>query len=172
MKISVLGYSGSGKSTLAAALGRRYGVPVLHLDRVQFDPGWVDRPLAAKQADTGRFLDENAAWVIDGNYTKLHFARRMEEADRIVVLAFGRWACLVRVVRRWLRWRGRTRASAAAGCPEKIDAEFIRWVLHDGRTRESASWYSDACRRWPGKVTVLRNQRELDRYYKTEGLRR
>ena len=89
-----------------------------------------------------------------------------------MVLAFGRWTCLVRVVRRWLRWRGRTRASAAAGCPEKIDAEFIRWVLRDGRTRESASWYSDACRRWPGKVTVLRNQRELDRYYKTEGLRR
>ena len=98
-------------------------------------PAGSSAPLAAKQADTGRFLDENAAWVIDGNYTKLHFARRMEEADRIVVLAFGRWTCLVRVVRRWLRWRGRTRASAAAGCPEKIDAEFIRWVLHDGRTR-------------------------------------
>ena len=110
-------------------------MPVLHLDRVQFDPGWVERPLAAKQADTGRFLDENAAWVIDGNYTKLHFARRMEEADRIVVLALrpaGPALC------GWCgagcAGAGARGASAAAGCPEKIDAEFIRWVLHGGRT--------------------------------------
>ena len=33
IKISVLGFSGSGKSTLAGALGRRYGVPVLHEGR-------------------------------------------------------------------------------------------------------------------------------------------
>ena len=172
MKIAIIGYSGSGKSTLAQALAVAYNAPALYLDQVHWLPGWVERPAAEEQGMVERFLDQQDSWVIDGNYTKLHFARRMEEADRIVVLAFGRWTCLVRVVRRWLRWRGRTRASAAAGCPEKIDAEFIRWVLRDGRTRESASWYSDACRRWPGKVTVLRNQRELDRYYKTEGLRR
>ncbi len=172
MKICVLGYSGSGKSTLAAALGQRLGAPVLHLDRVQFAPGWVERPLADKQADVGRFLDENADWVIDGNYTKLYFARRMEQADSIVVLAFGRWACLGRVLRRWLRWHGRTRASSAAGCPEKIDAEFLRWVLYEGRTRAHNAWYRTARQNWPAKVTVLKNQRQLDEYYKAQGLRR
>ena len=48
MKIAVLGYSGSGKSTLARKLGELYGVPVLHLDAVQFLPGWRERPHAGK----------------------------------------------------------------------------------------------------------------------------
>lgn len=43
MKIAILGYSGSGKSTLARRLGEQYGIPVLHLDRVQFLPGWRER---------------------------------------------------------------------------------------------------------------------------------
>ena len=34
MKIAVIGYCGAGKSTLARALGERYGIPVLHFDRV------------------------------------------------------------------------------------------------------------------------------------------
>ncbi len=40
MKIAVLGYSGSGKSTLARRLGEYFQVPVLHLDVVNFLPGW------------------------------------------------------------------------------------------------------------------------------------
>ena len=39
-KIAVIGYSGAGKSTLASALGRKWGVDVLHIDCIQFLPGW------------------------------------------------------------------------------------------------------------------------------------
>ena len=46
MKIAILGTSGSGKSTLAKRLGETYGLPVLHMDTVQFLPGWVERPFA------------------------------------------------------------------------------------------------------------------------------
>lgn len=46
MKIAVTGYSGAGKSTLARTLGERLGCPVLHLDTVQFTPGWVERDRA------------------------------------------------------------------------------------------------------------------------------
>ena len=41
--------------------------------------------------------------------------------DQILVLYFGRFTCLYRVVRRWLQNRGRVRCSAAPGCEEKLD---------------------------------------------------
>lgn len=43
MKIAVMGYSGAGKSTLSRELGKRYGCPVLYLDQVQFEAGWIER---------------------------------------------------------------------------------------------------------------------------------
>ena len=43
MKIAVIGYSGSGKSTTADILGQKLNRPVLHLDRVNFLPGWQER---------------------------------------------------------------------------------------------------------------------------------
>ena len=49
MKIVIRGYSGSGKSTLARELGETYGVPVLHLDRVQWLPNWTERDDAEKR---------------------------------------------------------------------------------------------------------------------------
>ena len=56
MKIAVIGYSGAGKSTLARALGKRYGIPVLHMDRVHHAPGWQvrDREEARRMVQIGR----------------------------------------------------------------------------------------------------------------------
>ena len=94
MKIAILGTSGSGKSTLAKRLGETYGLPVLHMDTVHFLPGWVERPFEEEETIIRRFLDENAGgWVIDGNYTKTCYARRLEEADKIIVRSgFRRWS--------------------------------------------------------------------------------
>ena len=90
MKIAILGTSGSGKSTLAKRLGETYGLPVLHMDTVHFLPGWVERPFEEEETIIRRFLDENAGgWVIDGNYTKTCYARRLEEADQVIVLWFS-----------------------------------------------------------------------------------
>ncbi len=43
MKIMVIGYSGSGKSTLAEYLGKKYEIPILHLDHIFWLPGWKSR---------------------------------------------------------------------------------------------------------------------------------
>ena len=109
MKIAILGTSGSGKSTLAKRLGETYGLPVLHMDTVHFLPGWVERPFEEEETIIRRFLDENAGgWVIDGNYTKTCYARRLEEADQVIVLWFSPLVCLWRAVCRLRqnRWRG------------------------------------------------------------------
>ena len=164
MKIAILGYSGSGKSTLAQALGRRYGMPVLHLDSLHFFPGWVERPRSEEREILGAFLDEHEAWVIDGNYTKLHYERRLDEADRIVIFQFGRLACLYRVWKRYRTYRHSSRPDMAAGCPEKLDRAFLRWVLWDGRSRDKREGYRRIQAKYPQKVIVLKNQRQLDAF--------
>lgn len=34
-------------------------------------------------------MDRNASWVIDGNYRKLEYERRLQEADRIIFMDFN-----------------------------------------------------------------------------------
>ena len=47
-RIMIVGQPGSGKSTLAAALGQRTGLPVIHIDKIHWQPGWVERSKAEK----------------------------------------------------------------------------------------------------------------------------
>ena len=83
------------------------------------------------------FLDEHPdGWVIDGNYKALSYERRCEEADVIIQMLFGRLDCLSRCLRRYRIYKGNNRPDMTEGCDEKIDWEFIRWILWDGRKRE------------------------------------
>ena len=109
MKIAIIGYSGSGKSTLAIKLAEKFDLPTLHFDRIQFLPNWEIRSDEEKLRLTEEFLNNNDSWVIDGNYSKLSFERRMEEADIIIMLLFSRWNCLHRVTKRYLKYKNKTR---------------------------------------------------------------
>ena len=50
------------------------------------------------------------------------------------------------------------------GCNEKLDWEFIKWILWEGRTKQARERYKHLQKMYPKKVVVLRNQRELDKY--------
>ena len=163
MKIAIIGYSGSGKSTLARCLGDAYNLPVLHFDRVQFRPNWEIRPQKSKEVMTKAFLDLHSDWVIDGNYSKLSFERRMVEADVIILLLFGRLSCLYRVTHRYLKYKDVTRPDMAEGCKEKLDREFVKWVLWKGRTKEKRENFQGILARFPHKTVVIKNQWQLDR---------
>lgn len=156
MKILVLGLSGAGKSTWARRLAAGYGVPLLHLDTVHWLPGWVERDLTDERALVGEFLDENGAWVIEGGYSDVHFERRLAEADRIYVLLAPRLVRLWRVGRRWLTYRGTNRPDITEGCPEKLDLEFIKWILWDGPSRARMKALADVRRTYPEKTVWRR----------------
>lgn len=166
MKIAILGYSGSGKSTLARTLGELYGVPVLHLDTVMFLPNWRERPKDEQLRIVQDFMDSSSGWVIDGNYSNLLQARRLEESDVIVLMLFNRFSALARVVKRYRRYRGRSRPDMAEGCSEKLDAEFIRWVLWRGRVRSKSDHLRAIRTQHPDKCVVLKTQRQINRYLK------
>lgn len=166
MKIAVIGYSGSGKSTLSRRLGEVYGIPVLHLDTVQFCADWQERDREEARAMVAAFMQRDA-WVIDGNYRGFFQEERLGQADRILFLNVSRAACLIRAFRRYIRYRGTTREDMAAGCREKMDLEFVWWILYKGRTGTIRRHYREIQARYSDKTVVLKNQRQIDRFLQT-----
>lgn len=164
MKIAVLGYSGSGKSTLARELAEIYQTEVLHFDAVHFLPDWKIRGEDEKMKITEEFLNTHDSWVIDGNYSKLFYERRMSEADVIILLLFNRFSCLLRAFRRYVRYKNTTRPDMAEGCNEKFDLEFIKWILRDGRTKRAKNRYKDLISKYADKTVVIKNQKQLNKY--------
>ncbi|MBQ3252759.1 MAG: DNA topology modulation protein [Oscillospiraceae bacterium] len=164
MKIAIIGYSGSGKSTLARSLASKYQLPVLHFDTVQFLPNWEVRGDEEKKAITKAFMDTNDRWVIDGNYSKLLYERRMEEADTVILLLFNRFSCLLRAYHRYKKYKNTTRPDMGQGCNEKFDVEFMKWILWKGRTKQARQRYQNVISQYPEKAVVIKTQRQLDRY--------
>lgn len=167
MKIAVIGYSGSGKSTLARFLGKHYHIPVLHLDRIHWLPGWKERPLEKEKLLVNQFMDKYPSWVIDGNYHKLFYKHRMEEADKIIFMNFNRFSCFLRAASRYFRYRGKTRTCMGKGCTEKLDFAFAKWILYEGRTKKYVKRYQAVCRKYSKKTVIVKNQRELNRLIKS-----
>lgn len=124
-RIMILG-AGSGKSTLARVLGRCLELPVHHLDRVFWRPGWIETPRAVFDAELAA-LASGPRWIIDGNYLRT-VELRLRRADTVIGLDLPRRVCLARAIRRMLRDYGRTRADMPPGCPEHVDPAFLAWI--------------------------------------------
>ena len=168
MKIAIMGYSGSGKSTLARLLAEKHNLAVLHFDAVHFLPGWAIRSSAEKEKITKEFMDSHDGWVIDGNYFKLYPERRIAEADLVILLLFNRFSCLYRAYRRSRIYANKTRPDMGEGCKEKFDLEFMKWILWKGRKKEVRARYKDIKKKYPQKVIVIRNQKQLNRFIENQ----
>ena len=164
MKIAIIGYSGSGKSTLAATLSHYYSIPKLHMDTLQFQPGWQDSDREWMLTEIKTFLTKHEAWVIAGNYSWCCYEERMQEADQIIFLNFSAWNCLLRAFKRYLKYRGKVRESMAAGCQEQFNWQFIRWILWDGRSKSAKERYKWVLETYPDKVVILSSQKEIDQF--------
>ena len=88
----------------------------------------------------------------------------MDEADVILFLDFDRFTCLRQAFCRYRTFRGGVRESAADGCAEKFDREFLRWLLWEGRTRNRAKAFRSIVERWPDKTVVLKNRKQVEAY--------
>jgi len=123
-RIVLLGAGGAGKSTLARSLGQRLGIPVIHLDRAYWNPGWVETPREVWVRRQEGFL-AGEAWIVDGNYGGT-LDLRLARADTVILLDLPRVTCLLRVLRRSLRRA--PRPDMAPGCPERWDLDYLRFL--------------------------------------------
>ena len=125
-RVAVIGSSGAGKSRLSLALSRILELPVIHLDAHYWNPGWVGTPRPEWKVRQQRLL-EPERWIADGNYGST-LELRLNAADTVVFLDFPRWLCTWRVLKRVWTYRRGSRPDMAAGCDERIDWDFIKYV--------------------------------------------
>jgi adenylate kinase family enzyme len=127
-RVLVVGISCAGKTTLAQRLAEATRLPLIHLDREHWLPGWQEPPRAEWRARVA-VLAAADAWIMDGNYTG-SFDIRMPRADAIVWLDYRPVKCIARVLGRVAANWGCSRADMAEGCPERLDRKFLLYIWH------------------------------------------
>ncbi|MCL4693307.1 MAG: AAA family ATPase [Candidatus Hydrogenedentes bacterium] len=157
-RILIVGICGAGKSTLASALAGRLGLPLIHLDREYWQPGWTmpDRDWWHNRVQE---LVSGDRWVMDGSYAStLHY--RLPRADTVIHLDFPRRIAMYRIFKRILHTHGQTRPDMADGCPEQFDWEFVKYAWAFPQT-ERVKFESALAELGPGQ-TLIRLQHPRD----------
>ncbi|HET7628675.1 MAG TPA: topology modulation protein [Bacillales bacterium] len=134
-KIMVVGVSaGAGKSTFARRLGKTLDLPVIHLDTLYWKPGWIEAAPQAFAAAVQAAADQ-PEWIIEGNYSST-FAIRLARADAVIYLERPLALCLYRVLKRWYTNKGKTRPDMGAGCEERMEWAFLKFIVTTYRRRK------------------------------------
>lgn len=126
-RVLIIGPCGAGKSTLARALGPKLGLPVFHMDQLNWKPGWIE---SSKEEIREKLSAITATdrWLIDGTYGGT-LAERLERADTVLYLDYPIRLCVARLLKRIWKHNGRTRPDMTEGCPERFDLPFLFYLL-------------------------------------------
>ncbi|MEE1878430.1 topology modulation protein [Altererythrobacter litoralis] len=146
-RVLIVGPCGAGKSTFGFALAEAAGLPLFHMDRLNWKPGWIestDEELRARL----REVVAGERWIIEGTYGGT-LDERLPGADTVVYLDYPIPLCFWRVLKRILTWRGRARPDMPEGCPERLDLSFLLYV---------ARWNHGPRRRLEGRIGPYRDK--------------
>lgn len=126
-RIMIIGSAGAGKSTLARKLEEITKIRAIHMDTLFWKKNWI--PVSQEELfQKVEKIIENDSWIMDGNYSKSMFIR-FNRADTIIFLDTPLWLCLYRVIKRRIIYANKERPDMTKGCKEKIDWEFIKWII-------------------------------------------
>ncbi len=131
-RILIIGSPGSGKSTLAKALSQQLHLPLVHLDRLNWQENWQMTPREEFDALLAQEL-ARPEWIIDGNYNRT-LPLRLQYCDTVIFLDFPRLTCLFGVLKRTITHYGKSRSDMGDNCPERFDLEFLQYVWNFNRT--------------------------------------
>lgn len=170
-KVVVAGVSaGTGKSTFARQLSEKLLIPVHHLDAYYWKAGWVERDPEEFKAVQQHLVTEET-WIIEGNYGST-MDIRLKEADTFIYLELPLRVCVYRALKRWITNYGKTRPDMAEGCPEKMDIEFLRFIVttYADRKVEMHKRASDFSASGSGRRSiVLQTREEIESFLESIG---
>ena len=100
---------------------------------------------------------------MDGNYRST-LAIRLQAADSVIFIDFPRRVSYLRIFRRFLKFRGRTRPDLPEDCPEKIDREFLEWIWFYPKTHRPIILKLLKDLELTKNVIILRGQHDIERF--------
>lgn len=135
-RVLVVGPCGAGKSTFGFALAEATGLPLHHMDKLNWQAGWIEAGDEALREKV-QTVAAGERWIIEGTYGAT-LNERLPRADTVIYLDYPIPLCVWRVLKRIVAWRGRTRPDMAEDCPERFDLAFLLYVArwnHGSRQR-------------------------------------
>lgn len=120
-KVLVIGCPGSGKSTFARRLRALTGLPLIYLDRLNWnaDKTWVSPETLDARIETALSGDR---WIMDGNYART-LELRLQVCDTVFFLDYPLELCLQSVEQRI----GTVRPDMP-WVEEELDPEFVDFI--------------------------------------------
>jgi len=161
-RILVTGIAGAGKTMLSLRLGKILNLPVIHLDRHFWQPGWKKMDYE-KWCDKLRGLADGEKWIMDGNYDS-SLEIRLPRCDTIIYLDFSRWLCLCRAVLRIFKNYGKIRPDMAPGCPERIDFTFFNFIWNFNRSERLRIWALIEKHRSDKEILFFTSRRQIETF--------
>ncbi|MEM9822729.1 MAG: AAA family ATPase, partial [Bacteroidota bacterium] len=141
------------------AIHEQTGLDLVHLDQVYWQAHWKESTLEVFRKAVGKEVQKDN-WVMDGNYSST-FDLRLPRATHIIFLDFPTYHCLYRILKRYWQHRGQTRLDMTAECPERINWEFIHYVLTYNWTRRAGIHKKLEKLKEKTKIFVLNNARQV-----------
>lgn len=145
---------------LASALGEKTGLPVYHMDKIHYRPGWVERSRADKDRMTHE-VHMKDRWIFEGGHSST-YAERVARADTFVWLDVPVGLRMIRVLRRSVRYYGQSRPDLPEGCPERFNWQTVDFLKFIWRTRHSARTKLEAIYRAPPPHLAVHRLTSLD----------
>ena len=159
-KVIVIGCPGSGKSTFSRALHNITGIPLFHLDMLNWN---ADRTTVDKKIFRERLLStiQKNEWIIDGNYGST-MELRLQACDTVIFLDYPLDICLNGIKER----RGKARSDIPwVENEDEEDAEFIEFIKnYDSESRPTVMALLDKYSR--KDIHIFKSRNEADEYLK------
>ena len=161
-KVIVIGCPGSGKSTFSRALHQITGLPLFHLDMLNWN---ADKTTVDKAVFRKRLLNtiQKSEWIIDGNYGST-MELRLSACDTVIFLDYPLEVCLNGARER--RGKARTDMPWVENEDDEEDAEFIAFIKnYNSQSRPTVMALLDQYSH--KNIYIFKSRNEADEYLKS-----
>lgn len=160
-KISLIGGPSTGKSTLAENMGRKLHLPIIHMDGINYEPGWIQVDKEKRDTIIRNYI-ENPEWIMEGTYTST-LKERLEKSDLVIFLDYSTFIKMKGIFQRTIEYRGKERKDIP-GCKEKMEWNFIKFTLQWNK-KKRGKIINILNGLEENKVIIFKTRKELNNWY-------